>query len=53
MTGTIGVILSGVKAGRYDAEQATQVVCRLDEHELHMTATLRERADELIENATD
>jgi len=53
VTGTIGVLVSAVDAGIYDVNRAKQLVRLLDEHGLHMTAELREKADELIENAND
>lgn len=53
VTGTIGVLVRAVEAGRYDVGQAKQIVRRLDAHGLHMTAALREKAVDLLENATD
>ncbi len=53
VTGTIGVIVSAVEAGIYDVNRAKQIVSLLDGHGLHMTAELREKADELIENTND
>lgn len=51
VTGTIGVVVRAVSEGRLDATDGKQLVSRLDERGLHMTAELRERADELIESA--
>lgn len=50
VTGTIGVIVRAVEAGLPENE-AKAVVRRVDEHGLHMTAELREEANELIETA--
>lgn len=50
VTGTIGVVVRAVDEGLSESA-GTDVVRRLDEHGLHMTAELRERAEELIEEA--
>ena len=48
VTGTIGVVVRAVASGMEPAD-AKRLVRRLDEQGLHMTAALRDRADELIE----
>ncbi|RLM50059.1 hypothetical protein [Halorubrum sp. Atlit-28R] len=50
VTGTVGVIVRAVEEG-LDREAAHDLVRRIDSHGLHMTGTLREKADELIEEA--
>lgn len=50
VTGTVGVVVRAVEAG-LDATAAKAVVREVDEHGLHMTGVLRERAAELIEEA--
>ena len=50
VTGTIGVIVRAVEEGLSEDEAKT-VVRRVDEHGLHMTAELRDTANELIEAA--
>jgi len=52
VTGTIGVIVRGVEECLSEAG-GKQLVRRVDEHGLHMTGELRERADELIEGAAN
>lgn len=52
VTGTIGVVVRAVAEGRLAEQEAKDLVRRLDSHGLHMTGELRERADELIEDAT-
>ena len=51
VTGTIGIVVRAVSAGRLTAEEAKDLVRRLDSHGLHMTGELREQADELIDDA--
>ncbi|RLM71399.1 hypothetical protein DVK05_01260 [Halorubrum sp. Atlit-8R] len=50
VTGTVGVIVRAVEEG-LDREAAHDLVRRIDSHGLHMTGTLREKADELIDEA--
>lgn len=50
VTGTIGVIVTAVGKELSESE-AKRIVERVDDHGLHMTAELRETANELIENA--
>ncbi|OYR56531.1 hypothetical protein [Halorubrum halodurans] len=50
VTGTVGVIVRAVEKG-LDREAAHDLVRRIDSHGLHMTGTLREKADELIDEA--
>lgn len=50
VTGTVGVIVRGVTEGMSEKE-GKDVVRRVDEHGLHMTAELREKAYELVEEA--
>ena len=52
VTGTVGVIVRAVEEG-LDREAAHDLVRRIDSHGLHMTGTLRETADELIDDAAD
>ncbi|WP_276257955.1 hypothetical protein [Haloglomus litoreum] len=52
VTGTIGVVVRAVEEGR-SPSSGKRLVRQLDEHGLHMTGELRERADELIEEAAD
>ena len=51
VTGTVGIVVRAVTAEELTAEKAKDLVRRLDSHGLHMTGELRERADELIDNA--
>jgi predicted nucleic acid-binding protein len=51
VTGTIGVVVRAVAEGRLTEEEAKDLVRRLDSRGLHMTGELREKADELIEDA--
>lgn len=51
VTGTVGIVVRAVSAGRLTAEEAKDLVRRLDSHGLHMTGELREQADELIDDA--
>lgn len=48
VTGTVGVVVRGVHETASE-EEAKNIVRRIDENGLHMTAELRERAYELIE----
>lgn len=52
VTGTIGVIVRAVTGG-LPAEDAHAIVRRLDAHGLHMTAELRTKADDLIDDAAN
>lgn len=52
VTGTVGVVVRAVEEG-LDAEQGTDLVRRLDDYGLHMTAELRMTAERLIEEAAD
>ena len=52
VTGTVGVVVRSVEEG-LSAHEAKSVVRRVDEHGLHMTAELREKAFELVEAAAD
>lgn len=52
VTGTVGVVVRAVGEG-LDPDEAKTIVRRLDQHGLHMTASLRERANELIDEATE
>lgn len=51
VTGTVGVIVRAVSEGRLDEAAGLALVERLDERGLHMTAELRERAEELVRDA--
>lgn len=51
VTGTIGVLVRAVDHG-LAADEAQRILRRLDEHGLHMTAALRDRASVLIEDAS-
>lgn len=50
VTGTIGVVVRAVEDG-LTASAGKALVRRIDDHGLHMTGELRERADELIDEA--
>lgn len=50
VTGTIGTIVRAVEEGLSETE-AKAVVRRVDEHGVHMTAELRAKAAELVEDA--
>ena len=52
VTGTIGVIVRAVKEG-LPASEGVDLVQRLDDRGLHMTAELRDRAEELVRDAGD
>ena len=52
VTGTIGVIVRAVEEG-LDQQTAHELVKRIDSHGLHMTGTLREKANELINEAAE
>ena len=51
VTGTIGIVVRAVSAGRLTAAEAKALVRRLDSHGLYLTGELRDRADELIDDA--
>ena len=51
VTGTVGVVVRAVAEGELSRQEARALVRRLDSRGLHMTGELREKADELIENA--
>lgn len=51
VTGTVGIVVRAVTAGRLTPEEAKDLVRRLDNHGLHMTGELREQADKLIDDA--
>ncbi|RJX51504.1 hypothetical protein [Halonotius pteroides] len=51
VTGTVGIVVRAVTAGRLTSEEAKDLVRRLDNHGLHMTGELREQADKLIDDA--
>jgi predicted nucleic acid-binding protein len=53
VTGTIGVVVRNVAEGELTAAEAKDLVRRLDSHGLHMTGELREKADELIDEAAE
>jgi predicted nucleic acid-binding protein len=53
VTGTIGVVVRAVSAGRITADEGKELVRRLDSHGLHLTGELREQADDLIAEAAD
>jgi predicted nucleic acid-binding protein len=52
VTGTVGVIVRGVSGGMSE-EDAKEKIRRIDGNGLHMTAELREKAYELIEDQAD
>lgn len=52
VTGTIGVVARNVADDNLTAEQAKDPVRRIDSQGLHMTGQLREKAYDLIEDAT-
>lgn len=52
VTGTVGVVVRAVTEGMSEKE-GKELVRRVDEHGLHMTAELREKAYELVEKAAD
>jgi predicted nucleic acid-binding protein len=51
VTGTVGVVVRAVAEGRLTEQGAKELVRRLDSRGLHMTGELREKADDLIEDA--
>jgi predicted nucleic acid-binding protein len=53
VTGTLGVVVRNVADGELAADEAKDLVRRLDSHGLHMTGELREKADELIDDAAE
>lgn len=52
VTGTIGVVVRAVDEG-LDPAEAKAILRRLDQHGLHMTASLRQRAEDLIDEAAE
>lgn len=52
VTGTVGVVVRAVEEG-LAADEAKSLVDRIDSHGLHMTASLRERAYTLVDEAAD
>lgn len=52
VTGTVGVVVRNVEADRLTGEEAKDLIRRIDARGLHMTGELREKADELIEDAS-
>ncbi|TSD16142.1 hypothetical protein DP107_02935 [Haloglomus irregulare] len=52
VTGTIGAIVRAVNGG-LPASEGVELVRRLDDRGLHMTAELRHRAEELVRDAGD
>lgn len=48
VTGTVGVVVRAVDEG-LSADEAKEIIRRIDEHGLHMTAELRETAYRLID----
>ncbi|RQH00505.1 hypothetical protein EA472_11765 [Natrarchaeobius oligotrophus] len=50
VTGTVGVIVRAVEEG-LSPNEAKAIVRRVDEHGLHMTAELRDKAIELVDDA--
>lgn len=53
VTGTVGVIVRNVEAGRLTVPEAKELVRTVDGQGLHMTGELREKADDLIEDAAN
>ena len=53
VAGPIGVVVRNVADGELTADEAKDLVRRLDSHGLHMTGELREKADELIDEAAE
>lgn len=53
VTGIIGVVVRAVSEDELTREEGNQLVERIDERGLHMTARLRQRAIELIEDAAE
>ena len=51
VTGTIGVVVRAVTEDALTSDEAKTLVRELDAHGLHMTGELREKADELIDDA--
>lgn len=51
VTGTMGVLVRAVEEGRSSGDEAKTLLRRVDGGGLHMTAELRERAREMIEDA--
>lgn len=52
VTRTVGVIVRAVEEG-LDREEACDLIRRIDSHGLHMTGTLREKAQKLIDEAAE
>lgn len=52
VSGTVGVVVRAVDEG-LDPAEAKAIVRRLDQHGLHMTANLRQRAEDLIHEAIE
>ena len=52
VTGTVGVVVRSVEEGM-TAEEAKETVRRIDENGLHMTAELREKTYELIDESDE
>lgn len=53
VTGTVGVIVRAVEECDMTAEEGKDLVRQVDSHGLHMTGELREKAYELVEEATE
>lgn len=53
VTGTVGVIARAVEERGMTAEEGKDLVRRVDSHGLHMTGELREKAYELVEEASN
>jgi predicted nucleic acid-binding protein len=53
VTGTVGVVVRNVAEDELTVEDAKELVRRLDGHGLHMTGELRDKADELVDEAAD
>ncbi len=51
VTGTVGVVVRAVSDGELTTDDGKRLIERIDERGLHMTANLRQRATELIEDA--
>jgi hypothetical protein len=53
VTGTVGVLVRGVRERELSAEDGKELVRRVDSRGLHMTGELREKAYELVEDAAE
>lgn len=53
VTGTIGVVVHAVRRGQIAADDAKGLVRDIDRRGLHMTGSLRDTADRLIDGAAD